>query len=300
MNTISDTLKAKSVLISDGAWGTFLAAKGLRAGECPELWNVDRPDDVLDVARSYVEAGADMIMTNSFGGSRFKLEHFGLAARAAELNEAAAAISRRAAGPDRHVLASIGPTGKILMTGEVSEKALYEAFGEQAAALEKGGADACVVETMAAIDEACLAIRAARDRTDLDVLCTFTFNALPDGSYRTMMGVSPSETVSAALDAGAAIVGTNCGQGPAGMVGIVREMRAAAGPDVPIIVQPNAGLPKLEDGKNVFPETPEGMAKYVPDLIDAGANILGGCCGTGPDHIRAIAAAARNATGLSL
>lgn len=297
MKSIREDLRVKGVLISDGGWGTFLVAKGMRVGECPELWNVTRPDDVLDIAQSYIEAGSDMISTNSFGGTRLKLEHFGLAGRAAELNEAAAAISRKAAGPDKHVFASVGPTGKILMMGDVSEEAVYEAFKEQVKALERGGADACVIETMSAIDEACLAIRAAKENTSLEVLCTFTFNKLPDGSYRTMMGVSPADMAAAVLAAGARIVGTNCGQGPNGMVGLVKEIRAAAGAEVPILVQPNAGLPVLKNGQDFFPETPAGMAAYVPGLIDAGANILGGCCGTGPEHIRAIAEAARSAIG---
>ena len=193
MNSIGNDVKEGKLLLSDGAWGTFLQAKGLGPGECPELWNVERRNDVLDVAKRYIEAGADMIETNSFGASRFKLEHFGLAHRAGELNEAAAAISREAAGPDRHVLASIGPTGKILMMGDVSEEQLYEAFAEQAAALERGGADTICVETMSAIDEACIAIRAARENTTLEVACTFTFEKTIDGRYRTMMGVSPAD-----------------------------------------------------------------------------------------------------------
>ena len=294
MNTIRQDLKTRKVLVSDGAWGTFLTQKGMVAGECPELWNVERRDDVLDIARNYVEAGADLITTNSFGGSRFKLQHFGLAGRVAELNEAAAAISRAAAGPDRHVFASIGPTGKILMTGEVTEEALYDAFKEQAVALEKGGADACVVETMTALDEACIAVRAARENTALEVLCTFTFDSVGEDVYRTMMGVSPTDMAATVLEAGATIIGTNCGQGPEGMVGIVEELRAVAS-HVPIIVQANAGLPERVDGVDRYPATPERMAQRVPDLIAAGANILGGCCGATPDHIRAIADAVNRA-----
>ncbi|HOZ49528.1 MAG TPA: homocysteine S-methyltransferase family protein [Candidatus Hydrogenedentes bacterium] len=287
MKTVRQILETKRVLVSDGAWGTFLARKGLAAGECPERWNIERRDDVLDIARQYIAAGSDMVGTNSFGGTRFKLQHFGLAGRVGELNEAAAAISREAAGPDRPVFASIGPTGKILMMGDVSEEEIYDAFKEQAMALERGGADAACVETMTAIDEAVLALRAVKENTALEAICTFTFDKVGQDEYRTMMGVSPADMAAAVIEAGAAIIGSNCGQGGEQMIGIVRQLRAAA-PDVPIMVQPNAGLPVYTDEGTVFPETPEVTAGWVPALIEAGACIVGGCCGTTPDHIRAI------------
>jgi len=287
MNTIRKDLEMKRVMISDGAWGTFLARKGMRPGECPELWNVEHPEAVADIARSYLEAGSDMISTNSFGGTRLKLAHFGLVDRVVELNEAAAALTRKVVGPDKHVFASMGPTGKILIMGDVTEQEVYDAFAEQAVALEKGGADACCIETFTALDEACLAIRAAKENTKLEVICTFTFDKLADGTYRTMMGVSPAEMARTILEAGADIIGANCGQGPEGMIGIVREIRAAA-PTAPIIVQANAGLPIRVNDADTFPETPEMMAARVPDLIAAGANIIGGCCGTTPDHIRSL------------
>ncbi|MFZ4617402.1 MAG: homocysteine S-methyltransferase family protein [Rectinemataceae bacterium] len=281
---IGEAVASGRILISDGAWGTFLHSKGLKPGECPESWCLEKPESVLDIARSYIEAGADMIETNSFGASSFKLMHYGLEGRSMDLNKAAAEISRQAAGPDRWVIASAGPTGKLLVMEDVTAPELYEAFKVQAQAFEAGGADAICIETMSDISEAVEAIKAAKEHTSLEVICTFTFEKTVQGDYRTMMGVSPEDATSAILAAGADIIGANCGNGMERMIDIVARIRAVA-PGVPILVHANAGLPCNIEGKTVFPETPADMAAFVPALVKAGANIIGGCCGTTPAHI---------------
>ncbi len=286
MGKLLEEVKKGKVLISDGAWGTFLFQRGLEMGDCPELWNITHRDDVFQIAKSYVDAGADLILTNSFGGSPHKLAQYDLADRTSELNEAAAVISSEAAGNDCLVLGSIGPTGTVLMMGEVTEQELYDGFHLQAEALKTGGVDAICVETMSAIDEAVIAVKAAKAATELDVVCTFTFDKTASGEYRTMMGVSPAEMVKAVKDAGADIIGTNCGNGFKNMIDIVKEIRAVDN-TTPLLVHANAGLPVYEDGETIFPDTPEIMASQFQQLVDSGANIVGGCCGTTPDHIRA-------------
>lgn len=283
---IVDVVKSGNILVSDGAWGTFLYKKGLQSGECPELWCINRFDDVSSIAKSYIEAGADMVESNSFGGNCFKLKNYKLDGKVAEINEAAARASRNAAG-DKWVIASMGPTGKLLVIEEVTEDELYEAFKVQAVALEKGGADALCIETMSDIEEAAIAIKAAKENTKCEIICTFTFEKTVRNEYRTMMGVSPVAAVKAAIEAGADIVGANCGNGMECMIEIVKEIRQFTS-DTPILVHANAGLPENRNGVDFFPESPEDMSKFVEAIIDAGANIIGGCCGTTPDHIKAI------------
>ena len=287
MKSILKALAEGNVLVSDGAWGTFLHKRGLKAGECPELWNLTHRNDVFAIAKSYIDAGADIILTNSFGGSSFKLKHYELDDKVREINKAAAAISREAAGDDHFVMGSIGPTGVMLMMGEVSAQELSDGFKVQAESLAEGGVDSICIETMSDVDEAKIAVAAAKEATGLEIVCTFTFERTARGDYRTMMGISPADMVLAMKDSGASVVGTNCGNGIKQMIDIVKEMRTVDS-SIPLLVHANAGRPVYKNGETVFPETPEVMALNVKELISCGANIVGGCCGTTPAHIAAL------------
>lgn len=289
MGAILNKLAEGKILISDGAWGTFLHQKGLKADECPESWNLSRPGDVLEIARSYVDAGSDLILTNSFGGSPHKLKGYGLRDQAYALNKAAAEISKEAAGDRALVMGSMGPTGIMVMMGEVPPQEILAGFEEQARGLVDGGVDGLVVETMTDPEEARLAIEAIKKVCELEVACTFTFSKTQTGEYRTMMGTGVEEFLAMALSAGVDIIGANCGNGTAGMIEIVREIRAL-NTDIPVLVHANAGLPQYQDGQTVFPESPGEMAPQMKDLVAAGANMVGGCCGTTPEHIRQIVA----------
>lgn len=295
MKTLLERIAQGDVLVSDGAMGTFLHAKGLQAGECPESWCISHHDVVKGIAEAYIAAGSDIVETNSFGGTSFKLHAYGMADKVTEFNRAAAALAKSAIAGKGYVAASIGPTGHIVEEegGDVTCKALYDAFREQAVALAEGGADAICVETMASLIEATQAVKAAKENTSLPVICTFTFEAGAKG-FRTMMGVKPDRAAKESAVAGADVVGANCGNGIVNMIEITKQMRTAC-PDVPILIHANAGTPIVENGKTVFPESPEFMASRVVELLQAGANIIGGCCGTGPSHIAAMAKAVRTA-----
>ena len=276
------------VTVTDGAWGTLLQQSGLTPGMCPDAMNVENAPAVLAVAESYVRAGAGVILTNTFRSNRFVLEHWKLGDRAAELAQNGAALSRKAAGDRAAVFASIGPTGKIVMMDEVPRERIYEAFAEQAAGCARGGADAIVCETFSELDELLLAVSAARERTHLPVVACMTFDSGPD-RCSTMMGTTPEDLARAAVEAGAAAVGANCGGGPEHFVPVARRLRKTTA--LPIWLKPNAGLPLVRDGQTVFPMGPEAFARFVPEMIAAGANFIGGCCGTTPEHIRAVRAA---------
>lgn len=292
MKSILERLSDGEVLIADGAMGTFLQAKGLNPGECPEEWCISHPEAVRGIAEAYIEAGSDIVETDSFGGSSYKLSESGYADKVHEFNFAAARLAKDAIGDNGYVAASVGPTGQILEDegGDATEQDLYNSFKDQVIALAEGGADALCIETMSSAAEAVQAIKAAKENTTLPIICTFSFEQGARG-YRTMMGVDPVRAAEEAVAAGADIVGANCGNGIANMIEITRQIRASL-PKTPILINANAGMPVLEDGKTVFRETPEDMAARVKELIDAGANIIGGCCGSTPEHIRAMKKAA--------
>ena len=283
MNII-ERLLAGGAVVTDGAWGTQLQARGLVSGECPDAWNLSHPDRVEEVARSYVEAGSRVILTNTFRANRIALAGTGLEDALDEINRAGVAISRRAAGDNAAVFASIGPSGKMLAAGDVDPDKLYEAFAEQAGALAAAGADALLVETMSDLEEARIALAAALGaRKPVVVSMVFDSGRKKD---RTMMGNTPEQCVRELSEAGAALVGANCGCGVEGYVEIARRMHAASG--LPIWIKANAGLPELVDGKPVWHMGAAGFAAYVPALLEAGARFIGGCCGTGPEFIRAV------------
>ena len=293
MKSFLERVAQGEILVSDGAMGTFLYARGLGAGECPESWCVSHPEVVRGIAEAYVAAGSDIVETNSFGGSECKLKRYGFGDRVREFNRAAAALAKEAIAGRGYVAASVGPTGHIVEEegGDVTAAQLYEAFAAQMAALAEGGADAICVESMSSLLEALAAVKAARENTALPVICTFTFEPGVKG-FRTMMGLRPDRAAREIAAAGAHVVGANCGNGIAPMIDIARQMRAAA-PDVPILIQANAGAPVVVGGRTVFQELPAYMASRVRELVAAGANIVGGCCGTTPEHIAAMAQAVR-------
>ena len=284
------------VRLTDGATGTQLAKLGLPVGSPTELWNVTRPSAVEQVAASYIKAGSEVILTNTLCANRYMLAAHGLEARTAELAEAGALIARRAAdaaksktGRDVKVFASVGPTGKIVMTEETAEEDLAVAFAQAAEAVAFGGVDAIVLETFNELDELKVALEAVKKAADLPVVACMTFSAGPDKT-RTIMGNSPGDLARAAKAGGADAVGANCGTGPENYVKVTEQLKAAC--DLPLWIKPNAGLPEVgRDGRPVFRMSPAEFASYAPKLVAAGASFLGGCCGTTPAHIEAVRAA---------
>jgi len=287
MNASMMMALGSGVVLTDGAWGTQLQARGLPVGEFPDAWTLTHPAEVEAVASGYVEAGSRVILTNTFGSNRIRLsEQAGsLVDRVEELNRVGVAISKRAAGERAMVFASIGPTGKLLMNGDVTPEQMYAAFAEQARALASAGADALLVESMSDIEEARLAVGAAK-ATGLWVVASMVYDS-GAARDRTMMGTTPEQDAEVLAAAGADVVGANCGRGIEDFVGVCRRFRAATG--LPLWMKANAGLPEWEDGKTVYRTTPEAFAAHVPALVEAGVRFLGGCCGTTPEFIRAMA-----------
>ena len=272
-------------VLTDGAWGTELQKLGLDPGEIADTWNLTHPERVEQVAQSYVDAGSRIILTNTFRANRIALASLGLAAKVSELNCAGVEISRKAAGNRAHVFASIGPSGKFLMAGEIGKDELRAAFAEQAKALALAGAEALVIETMADLAEANLALDAAKE-TGLPVIVCMVFDT---GKHkdRTFTGVTPEQATRELTEHGADVVGANCGQDIESFVGVCKRLKA--GTKLPVWIKPNAGLPELVGDRAVYNTTPEAFVDHVPALIVARANFIGGCCGTDPRFIRALA-----------
>lgn len=281
-----------SPLTCDGAMGTQLIQRGMTTSDCGMKWNLDRPDDILAVHLAYRHAGCQLITTNSFGGSRSMLARHGFADHAAHWNTLAAQIARQAAGPDAWVLGDVGPFGDFLEPmGDTTPEELEAIFQEQILALAAGGADAILVETMSDPNELAAGVRAARNATSLPVIATFTFQKSA-GQFRTLMGTTAADAIRAAYDAGAHIAGANCGTDLSltDYLELARELTAAAH-GRPTILQPNAGAPKQSGNTITYDATPQEMATLAQQLRQTGIHIVGGCCGTSPEHLAAMARA---------
>jgi 5-methyltetrahydrofolate--homocysteine methyltransferase len=278
-------------LTCDGAMGTQLIQRGMKTGECGMCWNAGRPADIVAVHQAYRDAGCRLITTNSFGGSRSMLDRHGLGEKVAEWNRLAAKLAADAAGPDGWVIGDVGPFGDFLEPmGDTTVEELEEIFREQITALVEGGADAILVETMSDPGELSAGIRAAKAVTDLPVIGTYAFQKSM-GEFRTMMGTTVADAIHAAFNAGADIAGANCGTDLSldDYLVLAEQIVAAAGGRATIL-QPNAGAPKMIDGGIRYDATPQDMAELAGKLRDIGISIVGGCCGTTPEHLAAMAA----------
>ncbi len=282
----SGELLSQLPVITDGAWGTELQARGLGVGDFPDAWNLTHPEKVREVALAYVQAGSQIILTNTFGANRPRLAGHDMAKEAVALNRAGVEISKAAAAGKALVFASVGPSGKMLLSGDITPEELRAGFDEQCQALAAAGADGLVIETMGDLEEARIAVAAAR-ATGLKTVACMVFDAGRDKD-RTMMGSTPEQVAESLREAGADIIGANCGQGIVGYVPVCRRLHAAAG--APVWIKANAGLPVMVDGKVTYRTSPEEFVSHFPALLEAGAGFVGGCCGTNPAFIKALTA----------
>jgi 5-methyltetrahydrofolate--homocysteine methyltransferase len=282
--TLRQILQSGKVLIADGATGTMLMAAGLPAGSAPELWNVERPEQIIALHQAYLQAGSQIILTNTFGGSRIKLDKFGLGERVRELNLAAARLAQQASQGKAFVAGDIGPTGELMQPmGPLTPEAAFQAFAEQAAALAEGGVDALWVETMTDLSEAKAAVAAALQAADLPVFCSLSFGR----KARTMMGVSAKQAAQELWPLGLSAIGANCGEGLEMIPEVLRQMGEAL-PGAPLIVKPNAGLPRLVGGQTTYDLAPGDFAAQMKEFISLGARVIGSCCGSSPAYIAAL------------
>jgi len=287
--SILDRMTLSEVLVADGATGTMLQEAGLPTGKPGEAWILERPDQITLLHQAYLEAGSELILTTTFGATRSRLDAAGISAAVDEINIAAAQIARDAAGDDRYVAGDIGPTGEMFPPiGKLTYERAAEMFAEQAAALASGGVDAIFIETMTDLQEARAAVEGARQACDIPIFCTFSF----DHHGRTSMGVTPQAAAQGARELGAAAVGANCGHAPEELLEILPIMKASA-PGAGLIAKPNAGIPHMVKRQIVYDASPEQMATLAMQYVRLGATIVGGCCGSSPEHIRAIRDAVR-------
>jgi 5-methyltetrahydrofolate--homocysteine methyltransferase len=288
-----ERLARGEVLIADGATGTNLQALGLEAGTHTEEWVVDHPERILGLEKAFVDAGADILLTCTFGGTALRLRGSKYEARVEDLNHRAVALAREAAAGRRSVLVagSMGPVGQLLKPyGPLAYEAVVGAYSQQAAALAAAGVDLLVIETQFSLDEAKAALEGARGVTDLPLVVSFSY----DRGTRTMMGVKPKDAATMFSELRAAMVGVNCGTTLENATVVIREY-AAATPGLPVWVKPNAGLPRIEQAKTIYDVTPEKMGEFAQAAAKLGARVVGGCCGSTPAHVRAIAAALKPA-----
>jgi 5-methyltetrahydrofolate--homocysteine methyltransferase len=285
MEILGKSWSKGEVLLADGAWGTEFFKRGLMQGSPPDEWNLTHPEIVREITRDYLDAGASVILTNTFGANRFRLEAHGLSGKVREINIRAAELAREVVGQRVVVAGDIGPSGRIMALGEVTSEDLAAAFTEQARALRDGGVDWIVVESMADADEMEIAVRAASDAAGVPVVASMTYNRTPRG-YRTMMGNSPETCVRKAESAGASLIGANCGTGIEDYVPLAPVLRELT--SQPLWMKANAGVPQLVGGRVTYPLTPEQYASFVPALIESGVDVIGGCCGTDPRFIREV------------
>jgi methionine synthase I (cobalamin-dependent) len=292
MPDLTDRLKGPGILIADGATGTMLQNSGLPSGAAPERMNLENTAAVRALYRAYVEAGSDIILTNTFGGTRLRLERDNLGEKTTEINRAAARLAREVAGDKIIVFGDIGPTGKLLKPlGPLVPADAVDAFAEQAAALAEGDADAILIETMSDLNEAQLAIEGVRKVVGLPIIVTFSF----DTRGHTMMGVKPALAAREIWALGVSAVGANCGRTLSETLTAIQAMRQAV-PEAVLMAKPNAGLPHADGAELVYDVTPEIMAEYALKFAAEGVKIFGGCCGSTPEHIRAIAKALKTST----
>lgn len=284
MNITFEELLADAPVLTDGAWGTQLQVRGLAPGEFPDLWNLRWPHRVHEVAQSYVMAGSRVILTNTFGANPFRLAEINAQKQVREINCAGVWISQNAAADKAAVFASMGPSGKMIVSGDVTFYELHRGFRQQAEAFAEAGADAVVIETMSELEEARAALLAVRESGLPSIVC-MVFDSGKDKD-RTMMGNTPEEVAEALTKAGATAIGANCGQGIATAINVCRRLATAT--DLPVWMKPNAGLPELSDGAIKYKTSPQQFASYVPGLVEAGASFVGGCCGSNPEFIREI------------